>query len=672
MDRTSLERPCRLVNPGLISFDIFDTLLTRGYMRPVDLFLELGARLGEVGSFQGQPKDFQRERAGAEVRARGKVASGEVSLDQIYTELASVMGWDDRSMRRALEMELSLESETLYGVSAMRRRVADERGSQNRIVFISDMYLPSKFLQEILGREGFFSEGDRVFVSCEHGCSKGDGRLYKRVAMELGVDASGWRHYGDHVRSDGVIPRRQGIESVRVDECSPRRAEVAALKIPDPVGLRSSLLAGALRRARLSSADQSEGFRSAFTLGASVAGPILFGFVEWCLTNARSKGLKKLYFVSRDGQILARIARVICAAWDYGLEVCYLYGSRQAWHPAAIDRFSDKEFGWVFAPERYLTLGQVFDRLGLDRDTHSAFWRSRSIGLDVNMASELRREAGQWLLSDPVRSEIERVSLKKRELALLYLRQEGLVGSDDWGMVDIGWAGNLQKSLARLVGGSESGGKKRFWSFYFGLITISVDAGYFPRMSYWNDPGAGGADILSINQAMFEILTAADHGTVTGYQARGSRIEPVLAGQINQAAVDWGLEAFQAGMEACALCLVKALKINRIHPGDYRAFAKEMFASFYASPLREEAELLGSFAFSDQQVESRFDRMTPRWGSWETLLGIVDYRRRPIGWWPEGMVARRFSVPLWSYLFARNAWRQRRGLKSEADRPQDF
>ena len=634
-------------------------------MRPVDLFLELGRRLKEVGIFQEQPIEFQRQRTEAEERGRRRVDSREVSLDQIYADLGSALGWDADRIRRASDMELALESESLYGVGAMRRRVDEERRSGNPIVFISDMYLPSNFLEFILRREGFFHEGDRLFVSCEQGCSKGGGGLYRRVALELGTAGLTWKHFGDQARSDGVIPRRQGIQAVRVDECLPRRAELAALKIADPIGLRPSLVAGALRRARLSWSDRKERAGGAFILGASVAGPILFGFVDWCLSEARSKGLKKLYFVSRDGQILARIARVLCGAGDYGIEVRYLYGSRQAWHPAAVERFTEKEFGWVFAPARYLTLGQVFDRLGLEGDAPIAFWRARGIQRDDNMPAELRREVGQWLLSDAVRCEIEHVSAKRREMSLLYLGQEGLVGTHDWGMVDIGWAGNLQKSLARLLGRAEGVREKRFWSFYFGLTAPSAEAVEFPRMSYWNELEAGGADIAGLNQAMFEIFTAADHGTVTGYKFFGSQIEPILAERINQPAVDWGLEAFQGGIEECASRLVEALGQERLDSVEYRDFAKNLFTSFYASPLKEEADLLGSFPFSDQQVESRFDRMTPEWGGWDTVAGLVDYRRRPIGWWPEGMFARRFSVSIGSYLALRNAWRRWRGSKKQ-------
>jgi predicted HAD superfamily hydrolase len=76
---------------------------------------------------------------------------------------------------------------------------------------------------------------------------------------------------------------------------------------------------------------------------ASAVAPMLFGFVHWCLVEAQKKGIQRLYFVARDGQILQKIAQVICHNWGYTIDCRYLYGSRQAWHLPAIQEIGEVE-----------------------------------------------------------------------------------------------------------------------------------------------------------------------------------------------------------------------------------------------------------------------------------------------------------------------------------------
>ena len=56
-----------------------------------------------------------------------------------------------------------------------------------RIIVVSDMYLPSRFLHNVLLKNGFSPE--RVFVSGELGVSKGrDGGAFRAIASKLGIE----------------------------------------------------------------------------------------------------------------------------------------------------------------------------------------------------------------------------------------------------------------------------------------------------------------------------------------------------------------------------------------------------------------------------------------------------------------------------------------------------
>src|SRR5690606_38057417 len=62
-----------------ISFDIFDTLITRGYANPVDVFAEVEKRLVDAGFERAE--GFAQQRETAEQRARKKHSAGRGAED---------------------------------------------------------------------------------------------------------------------------------------------------------------------------------------------------------------------------------------------------------------------------------------------------------------------------------------------------------------------------------------------------------------------------------------------------------------------------------------------------------------------------------------------------------------------------------------------------------------
>lgn len=100
-----------------------------------------------------------------------------------------------------------------------------------------------------------------------------------------------------------------------------------------PERLRS-LAAGISRFLRLSKALEEEHLKTIWDTAASVAGPVFFFFVYWVLETAKKQGIKRLYFLSRDGKIFLEIAETIKKYWPYNIDCRYLYSSRELWNSA--------------------------------------------------------------------------------------------------------------------------------------------------------------------------------------------------------------------------------------------------------------------------------------------------------------------------------------------------
>ncbi|MFM6080847.1 MAG: hypothetical protein ACKPCI_20450, partial [Dolichospermum sp.] len=131
-------------------------------------------------------------------------------------------------------------------------------------------------------------------------------------------------HLGDNYHSDVKMPQKQGIQAQHFHKTQFNRYEEIILNSEDiPLQIRS-LLAGTSRLCRLQNPESDVHSQVIWDTSANVTAPLLFGFVYWCLSEAQAKGIKRLYFVARDGQILLKIAKVVCEKWNYTIDCRYL------------------------------------------------------------------------------------------------------------------------------------------------------------------------------------------------------------------------------------------------------------------------------------------------------------------------------------------------------------
>ena len=97
-------------NTHIVSFDIFDTLVLRPFMKPSDLFCLMNDKFNElVGGISYV--DFQKIRINVEASLRKKLSMGieEVSLDSIYQEIGKITGLDQEKIIELKNYEAELE-----------------------------------------------------------------------------------------------------------------------------------------------------------------------------------------------------------------------------------------------------------------------------------------------------------------------------------------------------------------------------------------------------------------------------------------------------------------------------------------------------------------------------------------------------------------------------------
>ena len=181
----NLELSTRIImEHDVITFDLYDTLITRKVYKPEDIVLIL---LQKVEGIIPNDCDFILKRREAEEKAL--VQRGiKYTLNDIYDELASLTGMTSDVIYRIKELEIQTE----YELSIPRRDVvqlfnrAKEAGKKT--IIMGDSYLSSDVLTKILSRCGITGY-DELWLSNEKGCSKKDGSMWDTFFKDYsGVD----------------------------------------------------------------------------------------------------------------------------------------------------------------------------------------------------------------------------------------------------------------------------------------------------------------------------------------------------------------------------------------------------------------------------------------------------------------------------------------------------
>lgn len=618
----------------LRSFDIFDTLLTRAVGQPGDSFLLLGARLARRGLISCSAEMFARARGAAEHQAFANWGGldSPVDLEQIYVELAAGLGLSDAQRAVLIAEELALEAELLRPVPSMVQELADARAAGARIVYVSDMYLPAQTIRQLLHDQGIAAPDDPLYVSNHHRHSKESGRLFQTMLSgEQGV-ASQTTHTGNNAYADVACARRVGLNARHFAEGNLNRYEEALSRHAFATGGLASTLAGASRLARLNVPAQSDRERALRDVSAGAAAPLLVAFTLWALREATRLGLRRLYFASRDGQVILEIARRLAPRLGLDLELRYLYGSRQAWTLPGVTAADEGQLGRIFGSFDIMAIDQLTVEGALERvDIRPAELAHslRGAGFDEaswarNLNKEERAALRDYLLHDPAAGElILSRAAAARALTLAYLEQEGWFDGVPFALVDLGTGGTLHRALELVLADVAC---QPLISLYLGK-TGSTDDLRGQLLPYYFDAQhkTGFREVPGL-VTLIETVCSADHGTVLGYERTDGQVRPLLKEQGNAAVYAWGYGLVRATI--CRFAELLLVDPELVNPwADLRPAAAEALELFWMRPTLAEADAWSSFPFEDGWGKASYPLRLGRPFRWGDLPRIVRTRQ---------------------------------------------
>lgn len=290
----------------IITFDIFDTLISRTVTHPTDVFRLVEKRWQKNNSSNIR---FYDSRIQAEQTAYQKYGVC-ANLDQIYALLESDYGFSAVDVEQLKKLEIQTELDVVIPRRTMLKLYEQLQACGKTIILCSDMYLSASTIALLLEKAGYPEELS-ICVSSEQKVSKSDGSFWNIFFQEHAHQTT--IHVGDNEWSDYRQVLNFGRDAILID--NPYHAFSKSPMYPylmeyEKGAVTNSLVLGYfINQACFNSPFEQElDFRETLAIWM---GPAFSCFMDW-LSAEQDDSL--LLFVTREGYILQPMYDAYCQA----------------------------------------------------------------------------------------------------------------------------------------------------------------------------------------------------------------------------------------------------------------------------------------------------------------------------------------------------------------------
>lgn len=273
-------------------------------------------------------------------------------------------------------------------------------------------------------------------------------------------------------------------------------------------------------------------------------GTTLFYFIQRLHAELIEREASQVYFLSREGQPLKEMFDAFCEHYGSNISSFYLEVSRRSTLLPSLSALDGESFETLFRQYRKISLNEFLSSLGLE-----ASLAEISVQLELETDAVYGREEDfpssqvfQALKDLPrFQSLYETERLKRREAFLTYLVQlSGGAMPSELVIVDVGWKGTIQDNLYAILCREERSPIRSLVGFYVGLVAEGA-AG--PRNTKAGlvfsavQPQSQKFHVFNENRALFEVILAADHGSIVSYETSADGRAYPIRGEIEEVAM---------------------------------------------------------------------------------------------------------------------------------------
>lgn len=572
-----------------VSFDIFDTCLCRICGEPQNLFRLLAIEvLGENASLS-DIQDFQYIRiVGEQIAKKRNTIKEHVTIEEIYSEcdFSTLTNINNNDI---LCKEISVEESQLSPINNTLDIVRKYHDAGVSILYISDMYLPESFLKEQLDRFGFYKDGDELFISGTIGKSKASGSLFKYVKRKKNTKIFNWIHYGDNKFNDFISPLKHGISAKLLNTgysfYQKKFLEYDVKLTESPL----SYVAGISRSIML-----KDKFSINRLFAADFIAPLYVSFVFMVLKDAKERGIQNLYFLSRDGLIFYKIAKVMEFIFP-DISLHYLYVSRKSLYLPSIEEINHSSLSNLLTIQRKEDIIDALDYLQIETSS-----------IELSRITTKNQLIDILLNDSQLFDQLEKKRKEQYKLCFEYFTQEGLASNQNNAIVDLRGTRKCQESINYILSKEN---KKEVYAYY---LEVTYNRLFPKKQSSYSSYLFG--DILNLrtltsNTSIIQFLlenyfSVTQDCRVASYSKKNSQIVPLYD---NKEKTSERVKTISIINQSICVDFTEEFIKNRLN-----SFANDIFntsyvllSSFIRNPQKKYLYALKGVTVSDTQVKSR-------------------------------------------------------------------
>ena len=543
----------------MYSFDVFDTLISRTTATPRGIFALMKDRLIEERDSNGLDdyvidNFFELRIHGEELARNAGIRQGveEVTLRDIYEAVAVCGCLEAQQIEYLYRLEQDTEIDNVIGIDENIRKLKELLGQGERVVLISDMYLPEKTIREMLLQADDIFEKIPLYVSSEYGSRKTTGNLYRIVQKMEQVSFGDWTHIGDNLHQDIEVPFHLGIKVELVSRVKISDFEKGVLQKYGDDSRLQLMIGTALRTVNAGKKNEATGegrgtntgeleISEAYRIGCRYAGPLLYSYAEWIVEQAVKKNIKRLYFIARDGYLVKKITDMILEREGLEIVTSYIYGSRKAWRLPSLSQGHYNLYQLIRWSHhcRITTLEELAIVLRISlQDLYEYLPGTYTKNQSNTHISDQELEYIVWKLSgDEHFRDFHLQKLEKdRAISQKYLFQEIDMTDDSFAFVDASGGGLTQGCLRELI---KDRYEKPIRTFFFRIDRVNLMEGSVTDVFM--------PSFLD-NNVVIEMVCRAPHGQTQGYLETDGKVVSVLDVVEDVSLVEQGFYEYESGI----------------------------------------------------------------------------------------------------------------------------
>lgn len=506
----------------VVSFDFFDTLIIRE-VEPERVLAKVAEISCDILSKALQTNISEKYYTELRISVERELRQKSYKMEQkdhetthrlIVNGILDYLGIeDDVLLMQLLTAEAALEFDTIRLNSGAKELLSMLKNLGKKIIVVSDMYLTAndlKCMAEILGIDEFISQ---YYVSGDIGYAKYTGMLFKHVLQAESISADEIIHIGDNYHSDYIAASRVGVKSFwffQKKNLSRRRA------IRKNTKFRTNDFI--FRQINLYCKDVENPSALTCSLFNTFA-PMVFAHAYKNIKDSIKLGITNFYFLAREGIAYKIVYDLLLnhhpefSGLKFNTRILYI--SRASSVCARYTNVND-------IPN---IIASVYERFGvLSYENLLRTWSVSESDLtdSPRVTPCIMHEKDVYLLfsSKEFATSFDFYMQKQKNALFGYLKQEGVFDAPCF-LVDIGWAGTIQKNIMRLKPDAEIFGSYTGTNTRFGIHGLK---GYL-----FDDKDINTKLIVKTAPLIEEMLSCNSINSTLGYQLKGDTYVPVFS-----------------------------------------------------------------------------------------------------------------------------------------------